>query len=150
MTVSSQRAWAWDYLWAPLWALEGAPTEGAFADALAAGGGGGYSQLESTPYYQQGVSGVHNYSAVPWLTPTDPQNILGSGLTLPTQWNFNATPSVITGTSTGRATPDLSTDADPESGYLEYSASFAITSHPTSQGLSSKVDGAERVSSHRN
>jgi subtilase family serine protease len=134
VTVSSQRAWAWDYLWAPLWALEGAPTESAFADALAVGGGGGYSQLESTPYYQQGVSGVHNYSAVPWLTPTDPQNILGSGLTLPTQWNFNATPSVITGTSTGRATPDLSTDADPESGYLEYSASFAITSPPDLPG----------------
>ena len=99
------------------------------------GNGGGYSGLEQTPYYQQGVSGVHNYSAVPWLTPTGYSNtiplsptisiILPPGFTLPLEWIFNPTPPVITGTATGRATPDVSTDADPYSGYLEYSASFA-------------------------
>jgi len=86
------------------------------AESESAGGGGGYSLLEQTPYYQQGVSGVQNYSAVPYLTPTDPQNIYGSGVILPTAWNFNATPSVITGSNTGRATPDLATDADPNPG----------------------------------
>ena len=124
VTVSAQRAWGWDYLW-PAYSVFGLPSEAAFANVAAAGGGGGYSQLETTPFYQQGVSGVHNYSAVPWLTPTNPQNIFGSGVVLPTAWNFNPTPSVTTGSSSGRATPDLSTDADPESGYLEYSASFA-------------------------
>ncbi len=124
VSVTTERAWGWDYLWAPLWAAEGAPTEQAFAEANSAGGGGGYSSLETTPYYQQGVPGVHNYSAVPWLTPISPQNIEGSGVFLPTDWSFTATPATVTGRNNGRAEPDLSTDADPETGYLEYSPAF--------------------------
>ena len=126
VSVTSQRAWGWDYLWQPIATITGAPLA-SIAESESAGGGGGYSLLEQTPYYQQGVSGVQNYSAVPYLTPTDPQNIYGSGVILPTAWNFNATPSVITGSNTGRATPDLATDADPESGYLEWSGSFTPT-----------------------
>ncbi len=124
--VTSQRAWAWDYIWQPIATITGAPLV-SIAESEAAGGGGGYSGLEQTPYYQQGVSGVHNYSAVPWLTPIDPVNVFGSGVFLPSDWSFNATPSVVTGSNTGRATPDLSTDADPETGYLEWSTSFAPT-----------------------
>jgi kumamolisin len=137
ITVSTQRAWGWDYLW-PYYATFSAPDEATFAGEASAGGGGGYSQLETLPYYQQGVSGVQNYSAVPWLTPTEYSNVLPPpvnitlppGLTLPTAWLFNPSPSVITGSNTGRATPDLSTDADPESGYIEWSPSFATSSQP--------------------
>jgi len=42
------------------------------------------------------------------------------GLTEPTAWDFNATPAVATGSSSGRATPDVSTDADPFTGYELY------------------------------
>jgi subtilase family serine protease len=136
VSVTSQRAWAWDYLWQPIATITGAPLA-AVAEGYSVGGGGGYSGLEQTPYYQQGISGVHNYSAVPWLTPTGYSNtiplsptvsiILPPGFTLPLEWNFNPTPSVITGSNTGRATPDLSTDADPYSGYLEWSGSFTPT-----------------------
>jgi subtilase family serine protease len=122
-TVTAQRAWGWDYLWAPVANAIGAP-ESAFAEAEAVGGGGGFSGLESTPYYQQGVSGIHNYSAVPWLTPTD-YTAVAPGVTLPLAWNFNPAPATITGTGTGRAEPDMSADADPETGYLEYSPAFA-------------------------
>lgn len=122
-TVTAQRAWGWDYLWAPVANAIGIPVD-QFAMLEAVGGGGGYSLLESTPYYQQGVPGVHNYSAVPWLTPINPVN-LGGNITLPTAWSFNPAPSTITGTNSGRAEPDMSANADPETGYLEYSPSFS-------------------------
>ena len=78
---------------------------------------------ENTPIYQYGVSGVNSYQDVEYLTPTDYSNQYG--ISEPTAWNFNATPSVQRGGGRGRAEPDLSADADPESGYLLYSPSFA-------------------------
>jgi kumamolisin len=122
VTVSQQRAWGWDYLWQPLATVLGAP-ESSVAEAYVVGGGGGYSQDESTPSYQQGVSGINSFNDVEYLTPTDYSNEYG--IVEPTAWNFNPKPSVQRGFSTGRAEPDLATDADPESGYLEYSPSFA-------------------------
>ena len=35
------------------------------------GGGGGFSTIEPTPSYQQGVSGTNIFHAVQYLTPTD-------------------------------------------------------------------------------
>ena len=120
-TITSERAWGWDWLW-PHFADFGAPSESAFAFAEPLGGGGGYSVFERTPSYQQGVSGVHNFSAVQYLQPTDVQTV--DGLSLPTEWNFNATPSVVTGHNTGRVTPDISADGDPFTGYLVYFSEF--------------------------
>ena len=127
-TVTAQRAWGWDYLWAPLSNALHLPIA-TVAEEEAVGGGGGYSVLESTPYYQQGVPGVHNYSAVPWFTPITPVNIVGN-ITLPTAWSFNPAPPTITGRNSGRAEPDMSADADPETGYLEYSPSFLTSIRP--------------------
>ena len=120
--VTQQRAWGWDYLWQPVATINGA-TLAPTAESLVVGGGGGLSVNENTPIYQYGVSGVNSYQDVEYLTPTDYSNQYG--ISEPTAWNFNATPSVQRGGGRGRAEPDLSADADPESGYLLYSPSFA-------------------------
>ena len=83
------------------------------------GTGGGFSLFERTPGYQRGVPSAHRFSATEYLTPTD-NMLVAPGLTLPTAWIFNPDPKVITGRGTGRATPDVSADADPFTGYLLY------------------------------
>jgi subtilase family serine protease len=70
---------------------------------------------------------------VEYLTPTDFQTI-APGVTEPTAWNFNPTPGVSQGQGSGRALPDLATNADPYSGYLLYEPSFAGVGQPVLQG----------------
>ena len=121
-TISAQRTWGWDWLW-PDYAAFGFPAEASFAAAAAAGGGGGFSSYEPLPLYQsmldeQNSPGAGSYSAVPYLTPADYGNV--DDLYLPTQWNFDPKPAVVTGQGTGRGLPDLVADADPFTGYLLY------------------------------
>jgi kumamolisin len=132
VTVSAQRIWGWDYLW-PIMAKINGITELQAAEANLAGGGGGFSSVYGTPQYQALVTGTHSFNAVPYLTPTDYQEIV-PGLVLPTAWTLNPTPPVISGSQGGRAVPDVSTDADPYSGYLLYAPSFAGVSQPVLQG----------------
>jgi kumamolisin len=117
-TIKAQRTWGWDWLW-PHFADFGAPDEATFAFANVAGSGGGFSTFEATPFYQQLVPSAHQFSAVEYLTPIDPETV-APGLVEPTAWTFNPTPSVQHGTGTGRATPDVSADADPFTGYELY------------------------------
>ena len=124
-TIAAQRTWGWDWLW-PHFADFGAPSEAAFAEVEPLGGGGGFSVLEPTPRYQQHVPSAHQFSAAEYLTPIDPETY-APGVTEPSAWSFNPTPSVITGTGTGRATPDVSADADPFTGYELY---FTFGDHP--------------------
>ena len=127
ISVTKERAWGWDYLWNAV-ATVNDLSEADVAVQLISGDGGGFSKLEPTPAYQQGVSGTHVYSAVPYLTPTSYDK--ANGILLPEQWAFNGSPSVVHGVGTGRAEPDVSTNADPESGYLEYSPSFLDADGP--------------------
>jgi subtilase family serine protease len=129
--VPAQRTWGWDYLWPAIASVTGVPEATAAQSALG-GGAGGYSTLEPKPSYQQGVAGTSFFSAVPYLVPTAYQEV--GGLLLPTQWDFNATPPVIHGLGLGRAVPDVSTDADPETGFLVYVPSFAVAGEPVLQG----------------
>jgi kumamolisin len=121
-TITAERTWGWDWWW-PHYADFGLSSEFAAAEARPLGSGGGFSNLEATPPYQQGVRGTHDFSDVEYLTPIDYENV--DGLNLPTQWSFNATPSVATGYGTGRATPDLSANGDPYTGYLLYFTGFS-------------------------
>ena len=57
-----------------------------------AGGGGGFSAVEPTPSYQQGVSGTNRFHAVQYLTPTDYQTI-APGLVEPTEWTSTPPPA---------------------------------------------------------
>jgi kumamolisin len=124
-TIAAQRTWGWDWLW-PHFADFGAPSEAAFAVTETIGGGGGFSAVEPTPLYQQLVPSAHQFSAVQYLTPVDDQTV-APGLTEPTAWDFNPAPAVQAGTGTGRATPDVSTDADPFTGYELY---FTFNNQP--------------------
>jgi kumamolisin len=122
-TTPTNRIWGWDYLWGPVAQVETIPLAEA-AESLVVGGGGGFSVLEREPSYQRDVSGTNNFHAVQYLTPTDYMQV-APGLTEPTEWNFNPTPSVTFGFGTGgRVLPDLATDADPQTGYLVYAASI--------------------------
>jgi kumamolisin len=132
VTVPDQRAWGWDYLWQPISSITGTSILDT-VEANAAGTGGGFSLLEPTPSYQRGVPGTQNFHAVQYLTPTDFQTI-APGLVEPTAWTFNPTPGVSQGRGSGRAVPDLATNADPESGYLLYEPSFAGVGQPVLQG----------------
>jgi kumamolisin len=132
VTVPAQRTWGWDYLWQPTAATTGTPLA-QVAESMVVGGGGGFSAIEPTPSYQQGVPGTGSFHAVPYLTPTDYQTIV-DGLVLPTEWAFNPTPGVTTGYRTGRNVPDVSADADPLTGYLLYEPSFAAIGEPVLQG----------------
>lgn len=133
-TIGAQRTWGWDWLW-PYWsqftclASPGSTTqvpctsEAEFAEQNPIGGGGGFSVYESTPVYQQRVNSANQFSAVEYLTPTDYQ--YADGMSLPTAWNFNPDPSLSWGFGTGRATPDVSTDADPFTGYEVYDSQYS-------------------------
>ncbi len=132
VTVPAQRIWGWDYLW-PAIAKTTGVTEFQAAEANIGGGGGGFSQEYSSPQYQAFVPGTHSFRAVQYLTPTDYETIV-AGLVEPTAWTFNPTPAVTGGSGFGRATPDVSADADPYSGYLLYEPSFAGVGQPVLQG----------------
>src|ERR1700722_11606374 len=133
VTVPAERAWGWDYLWAPIAATTGA----SYADTAKAnigGGGGGFSVDEPEPSYQRLVSGTSNYHAVQYLTPIDYQSVVtGTNFVEPTDWNVTSTPPLVSGHGSGRAEPDLSADADPYSGYLLYEPSFASVGQPVLQ-----------------
>ena len=131
VNVPSQRTWGWDYLWQPIATITGSSLA-SVAESLVIGSGGGFSSIEPTPSYQEGVPGTHFFSAVQYLTPIDYENV--DGIVEPTAWNFNPTPSVSYGFGSGRAVPDVSTDADPYSGYLLYEPSFAGVGEPELQG----------------
>ncbi len=126
--ITAERTWGWDWLW-PYYHLFTNPSTGKpytseapFAESEPIGGGGGFSIYEPTPAYQQLVPSAHHFSAVQYLKPIDYQQV--DGLTLPTKWAFTAHPAVTTGSGSGRATPDVSADADPFTGYLLYFSKF--------------------------
>jgi kumamolisin len=118
--VPAERMWGWDYLWAPVAAVTPGHNLNQVIRENVWGGGGGFSKLYAQPSYQQGVSGTSSYSAVPYLTPTEFLRSKKSGIVWPHSWSINPSPSVTTGTASGRATPDLATDGDPDTGYWLY------------------------------
>ena len=120
-SVPQERAWGWDYLW-PAIANAAHISLSVAAQTDVVGTGGGFSANEPEPSYQYGVSGANSFNAVKYLTPTGYVNV--NGIFAPTTWNFNPTPSVRHGFGSGRALPDLSANADPESGYFAYIPSY--------------------------
>jgi subtilase family serine protease len=132
VSVPSQRAWGWDYLWAPTAAVTG-DTYAQAATADVVGGGGGYSVVEPKPSYQALVSGTSNYHGVKYLTPADYQEV-APGFVEPTAWDVTSNPSLVSGAGSGRAVPDVSADADPYSGYELYEPSSAGVGQPVLQG----------------
>ena len=68
------------------------------------------------------LPGVNTYATVPHLTPT---NYALYGLHFANQWILNPTPTVTFATGiSGRMLPDVSLNADLNTGYLVYAPSF--------------------------
>lgn len=124
-TIAAERAWSWTWLWPHysdfcfLFSSPSDCTEQNFAFIFGiSGDGGGYSALEPMPAYQRQIHGIQHYNAAEYLTPTDFDSTDFAPLTEPVSWIFNPSPSVQSGFANGgRGEPDLSTDADPFTGY---------------------------------
>ncbi len=129
--IPRERAWGWDYR-IPAWREfnkihDTDYTEAEWAAQIVVGGGGGISQTSSMPSYQSQIAGINSYSAVKTLTPIGYTDTF-TGLPklpfkLPTGWALDTTPPTVNGTVSGshRLQPDLSANADPETGYGVYS-----------------------------
>ena len=99
---SYERAWTWDYL-ATQAAQQGYSNFISLPDVFSVGTGGGVSSYFPLPWYQVGTPGIQKTVPAQYFSVD-----FGSGSTvqviLPSQF-------------AGRNTPDISTNADPESGY---------------------------------
>ncbi|HEX4268908.1 MAG TPA: S53 family peptidase [Steroidobacteraceae bacterium] len=107
ITISQEQVWGWDYIardWANCLANLGLTAE----DLFPSGGGGGVSSFWDRPFYQQGTAGIQRTQPGQSLIfyPNYP-DLSGAELinTLPA--NF-----------AGRNVPDLSFNADPQTGYV--------------------------------
>ncbi|WP_273367206.1 S53 family peptidase [Alicyclobacillus herbarius] len=94
VTISEERPWAWDY-------LANLGYDGVFP----VGGGGGVSTYWALPWYQRGLAGIQ---------------VSASGQSLVDNTTDEDLYDLPSGFA-GRNLPDLSMDADPETGYLVYS-----------------------------
>jgi subtilase family serine protease len=115
INIPAERAWSWDYL-NPLCAAlhqDPATTCGTFP----VGGGGGVSSFFALPFYQDGVGGItttaHGQQLIDY-TGKHPKVLA----TLPSGFH-------------GRNVPDISVNADPDTGYILY-----YTSDQTGFGIS--------------
>ncbi|TDG79754.1 S53 family peptidase [Lentilactobacillus hilgardii] len=72
------------------------------------GGGGGFSALNPTPRYQQGFSGINTFRAIELLKYKKGGYLI------------NKHPRVIYGTGHSRNLPDVSSNADIQTGYATY------------------------------
>ncbi|WP_056983382.1 S53 family peptidase [Lentilactobacillus rapi] len=70
--------------------------------------GGGFSALNPTPRYQQGVSGVNTFRAINYLTFKKFKFVV------------NPHPHLIFGTANARNIPDISGNADVQTGYASF------------------------------
>ena len=102
LTVAKEQAWGWDYISNEA-AAQGKSSVIGVADVFSTGGGGGVSSYWTRPWYQGDTKGIT-------VTKSD-QNLTentGSGPVV--QY-------VLPANFAGRNLPDISTNADPESGY---------------------------------
>ncbi|QQE78135.1 protease pro-enzyme activation domain-containing protein [Alicyclobacillus sp. SO9] len=124
VNVKQERAWGWDYYYSHL-NTELKPTVSNWAADYLVGDGGGFSTIFKTPSYQKGVPGVNTYAGVTnWIPNSNASSITS-----------NPNPKVVTGVGSGRNMPDVSLDADPETGYGVY------LSQQNSKGVPNQTPG---------
>lgn len=131
ISVSSERAWGWDYLY-HFFDTIGLNTAKGRAQNYFSGGGGGFSVLFPTPDYQKAVSGVNTYTAAqewqPNKTYTSVQRMKKA--------------KIATGKGAGRNVPDIAMDADPYTGYKVY---YSSPGKPGNQGKWDTYGGTSLV-----
>ena len=102
ITVKTERAWSWEYLSREA-AEQGQAAALPRSSVFSVGDGGGVSSYWPAPWYQQGVPGLA-------VTKTGQYYTQDTG-------NGPVTLAVLPSGFAGRNLPDISTNADPESGY---------------------------------
>ncbi len=130
LVVPQVRAWSWDYFRDIDTAKFGLAT--VWAEDYAAGAGGGVSVIFPVPDYQQGLAGVQTSAAgqaLFCLTSPTCKNPLHTGTANRFPFGTNvltsskglalSSPALAAGFA-GRNTPDVSLNADPESGYATF------------------------------
>jgi kumamolisin len=122
IAIHAERVWGWDYLvrdWAGCLANLGKTPN----DLFPAGGGGGVSSLWPIPFYQQFVEGMQSTQPGQSLIyyPNNYPNTTGAQDLIDLPANF-----------AGRNLPDLSLNADPETGYVVVDCTdFQTSKHPS-------------------
>jgi kumamolisin len=107
VTVPTERAWGWDYL--RDWVVRTYGQSTYYSELFPEGGGGGVSAVYGRPSYQNNLAGVANTSAG--------QSLLCSGASLGKSGTAYTDLIDMPGNFAGRNLPDVSLNADPESGY---------------------------------
>ncbi len=102
LKVNHERAWAWDYI-ATQAADQGLGSIYPLSSFFSVGGGGGVSSYFARPWYQQHVDGVRKTEPGQYFAAD-----FGSG---------SVVQKILPSKFAGRNLPDISADADPESGY---------------------------------
>lgn len=120
VTIPTEQAWGWDYLIEFCKLLGYDPIS---CGIYPAGSGGGVSSYIPRPSYQQGIPGIINsptHQTLIEFTPPPPQFIVA-----------------LPGNFPGRNVPDVSFNADPQTGYIVYyTSSVTGFSTPTYGGTS--------------
>ncbi|MBW1605741.1 protease pro-enzyme activation domain-containing protein [Lactobacillus sp. Sy-1] len=110
-SVTTERAWSSDFLYPKFDnqpSLSPSKNPVGWVNSYFAGSGGGFSTLNAVPSYQAGFSGVGTFRASKiWEYGGGYLNRLNNAQT-------------VTGTATGRNLPDVSANADPNTGYSSY------------------------------
>jgi kumamolisin len=128
INIPRERVWGWDYL-EPLCDALGLSPIG--CGIYPAGGGGGVSVFFRTPLYQQGLAGVHR---------SQPNQVLVDEVLIPPEIVFS-----LPANFAGRNVPDVSMNADPQTGYVLY-----YTSDVTGFGIFSYFGGTSFVAPQLN
>ena len=127
---TQERAWSWDYIAAEA-AQQGRGATYPVSRFFATGGGGGVSSYFGKPWYQNGVKGI---------TLTKPNQTLtqdnGSGPVL--QYTLPAN-------FAGRNSPDISTDADPETGFQYIEEGQIITGYGGTSFVAPQLNGVNAL-----
>ncbi len=128
VTLATEQAWSWSYLTGLCAALGFDPVA---CGTFPVGGGGGVSAYNRIPLYQQGVPGIRRTEAGQSLidfTTTPPTDVVD----LPAHY-------------AGRNVPDVSLNADPETGYA-----LTYTSDQTGFGVINYYGGTSFVAPQLN
>jgi kumamolisin len=101
VNIAQEQAWGWDYL-IPICAAQG--FDPVSCGIFPGGGGGGVSVLTQRPFYQMGIAGMSNSvknQSLLDLTQDPPADLAD-----------------LPGNFAGRNVPDISLNADPDTGYI--------------------------------
>ena len=129
VTIRQEQAWGWDYLIPLCTSLGYTPVS---CGIYPAGSGGGVSVYFRQPFYQSGMDGLARSVPGQTLVYTDPPNPPQDLITLPAHF-------------AGRNVPDLSLNADPDTGYQVY-----YTSDVTGYGIQTGWGGTSFVAPQLN